>query len=281
MSIIRTKRSVNFTLIPNEIVNDANLRGDVLGLLVYLLSKPPDWRITIESLSALKRFGSKNTVNAALKALRSTGYADLKKRKDGTTAWTIYDTKHQPESHIPKSGICPDPKKPDPKKPDPKIWDALQNKDFYKELIEEQRTVDCDPRAREKSEFSLPDWLNPKTWNSFVEHRKAMKAPLTPHAVKLAISKLAELRADGNDPDHVIAQSILNGWKGLFEHKSSKRNGSVHETNSRPDNSAIGKVRRAIAERDAREAAERLRAGGQVSDYDCIELKSADWSTTH
>lgn len=135
--------------------------------------------------------------------------------------------------------------------------------------------------TRGHDSIDIPDWLNLESWNSFVEHRKNLKAPLTDHAKKLAISKLAELRESGNDPDHVIAQSILNGWKGLFEHKSSKRNGSVHETNSRPDNSAPGKVRRAIAERDAREAAERIRAGGQVSNDDCIELDPEDWSATH
>lgn len=34
--------------------------------------------------------------------------------------------------------------------------------------------------------------------------------------MKLAFTKLDDLRKDGYDPVQVIEQSILNGWKGFF-----------------------------------------------------------------
>ena len=43
MSVIRTKRIQDFTVLPNALINDASLDGDALGLLVFLLSKPADW----------------------------------------------------------------------------------------------------------------------------------------------------------------------------------------------------------------------------------------------
>jgi len=63
----------------------------------------------------------------------------------------------------------------------------------------------------------LPDWIPPGTWNAFLDMRRKMRKPLVPAAVKLAIKKLEDLRAAGNDPKLVLEQSILNSWQGLFE----------------------------------------------------------------
>lgn len=72
----------------------------------------------------------------------------------------------------------------------------------------------------------LPEGLPAEIWQAFREHRKAIKAPLTPAAEKLALKKIAELRAAGHDPAGVVEQSILNGWKGLFELRVSHPAGS-------------------------------------------------------
>lgn len=62
----------------------------------------------------------------------------------------------------------------------------------------------------------LPEWIDQKDWDDFKEMRKKQKAPLTQRAEELAISQLDKLRADGHDPQAVIQQSIMRGWKGLF-----------------------------------------------------------------
>jgi len=63
----------------------------------------------------------------------------------------------------------------------------------------------------------LPDWLPLETWNAFLEMRKKLRKEMGTTAVKLAIKKLEDLRAAGNDPKLVLEQSILNSWQGLFE----------------------------------------------------------------
>ncbi len=50
MAIIKTKRNVNFTTIPNSLVNDTRLKWSDLGLLVYLLSKPETWAVRVDAL---------------------------------------------------------------------------------------------------------------------------------------------------------------------------------------------------------------------------------------
>jgi hypothetical protein len=58
--------------------------------------------------------------------------------------------------------------------------------------------------------------LPPDDWLAFVESRRLAKAPMSVVAQTRAIAELDRLRRDGNDPVHVINQSIINGWKGLF-----------------------------------------------------------------
>lgn len=74
--------------------------------------------------------------------------------------------------------------------------------------------------------LKLPDWLDSEVWENFVAFRKEKKSALSDHAKKLAFTKLAELREAGHDPVAVIEQSILNGWKGLFEVAERKTQGN-------------------------------------------------------
>jgi len=61
-----------------------------------------------------------------------------------------------------------------------------------------------------------------EAWKSFVEMRKAIKKPMTPDGMKLAVNKLFKLMDSGNDPIQVLQQSVFNNWQGLFEVKGQK-----------------------------------------------------------
>lgn len=69
----------------------------------------------------------------------------------------------------------------------------------------------------------LPDWLPAEAWAEFVKMRKGIKKPLTEYAAKLVIKKLAEMVRNGQDPQEVLDQSILNCWQGIFEVKPAPR----------------------------------------------------------
>lgn len=67
------------------------------------------------------------------------------------------------------------------------------------------------------TELDLPDWLPRDAWVDWVEHRIAVKAPMTGRAATMAINHLAKLRAAGNDPVAVIEQSVRSGkWTDLY-----------------------------------------------------------------
>ncbi len=57
---------------------------------------------------------------------------------------------------------------------------------------------------------------------SFVEHRKAIKAPMTQIALDRMIKQLKELTADPEEQKAILNQSIINGWKGIFSLKDKK-----------------------------------------------------------
>jgi hypothetical protein len=103
MSIIRVRRTGNFTVIPNEVINDTGLSGAELGLLVFLLSKPEDWQVSIAGLAKMKRFGALEKVSNDLKKLREKGYALMRRHGDGSVTWTITDGKNdfKPNSEMP------------------------------------------------------------------------------------------------------------------------------------------------------------------------------------
>lgn len=63
-----------------------------------------------------------------------------------------------------------------------------------------------------------PSWIDKEAWDAFVEMRKAKgkRAPFTDKARDRIIIELDRLRSQGNNPDEVLWQSVVNGWSGVF-----------------------------------------------------------------
>lgn len=82
-----------------------------------------------------------------------------------------------------------------------------------------------------KVEISLPDWLDADDWLDWLDHRKAIRKPVSDRAKPRVLAALSKLRDEGHAPDEVIQQSIANGWQGLFplraRHENGKRLSSV------------------------------------------------------
>lgn len=100
--------------------------------------------------------------------------------------------------------------------------------------------------------FSLPDWIDRSTWDSYEEMRRKKRAPMTDRARELTVIKLDGLRKSGNDPKLVLEQSIEKSWTGVFELKS--QGGKV---NAIPERESWQQRR----EREQREQMERLIRG--------------------
>jgi len=69
--------------------------------------------------------------------------------------------------------------------------------------------------------FEVPGWVPAEQWMDFVKFRKdSGKAIRGETGARYAIRSLERLRESGNDPAEVLAQSIANGWIGLFAVKN-------------------------------------------------------------
>lgn len=72
----------------------------------------------------------------------------------------------------------------------------------------------------------LPDFVSRDVWQDFCEHRKAMRRPLTPQAVKGILTDLGKTPLNA---DAMLRQTITRGWTGVFpidgDKRSSKSNG--------------------------------------------------------
>lgn len=77
--------------------------------------------------------------------------------------------------------------------------------------------------------IELPEWLSKKTWGDFLAHRKQLKSPMTDEAQKRMIKKLENLKDDGHDPEQILDQSMVNGWKGIFSIKQEYSEKSERE----------------------------------------------------
>jgi predicted phage replisome organizer len=71
-----------------------------------------------------------------------------------------------------------------------------------------------------KDIFQIPEWIDLKTWDAFLEMRKKNHAIPTERAKELLIKELLKLKTEGDDPNAVLNQSIMNNYKGLFPLKN-------------------------------------------------------------
>ena len=76
----------------------------------------------------------------------------------------------------------------------------------------------CFEEVKNNEEMMLLEKIGIKkeVWESFIEMRKKIKKPMTDRAKILALNKLAEFKKNGNNPEKIIEQSVMNCWQGLF-----------------------------------------------------------------
>ena len=67
----------------------------------------------------------------------------------------------------------------------------------------------------------LPTWVSSETWIAFREHRTKMKAPMTNKVELLMLGKLDESRRKGHNPNSLLENAMLQGWKFPYEPKAN------------------------------------------------------------
>lgn len=68
--------------------------------------------------------------------------------------------------------------------------------------------------------FTPPEWIDREQWDKYIKLRPAKAR--TADALAAACVKLAEFKAQGHDPNKIVATSLANGWQGLFPPDQAK-----------------------------------------------------------
>lgn len=80
--------------------------------------------------------------------------------------------------------------------------------------------TDTDKEKKGAGAPPLPEGLDPKAWEAWVEYRRSIGKKLKPASHPAAMKALAKY---GAAQAAVVEQSIANGWQGLFELKAVPR----------------------------------------------------------
>ncbi len=217
MAVLRKEKKSNFTVIDNAIFKDRILSLKAKGLLCQMLSLPDGWEYSVKGLSTLCS-DKYSAITSGLKELEEAGYFRREQLFDGNKfAGYEYIISETPvmknsdftfsENPISENTISENP-------------NQLNTKESNTKTLRTNKYTVDDVIAQ------LPDELA-QVARDFVEHRKNLKAPMTGHALELAIKKANKLaHGDTNKAIEILERSIMNGWKGVFELKETNTSGN-------------------------------------------------------
>ena len=130
--IHKRNRHLAGTFIPNTLSQDESLTWGARGLLGYMLSLPPDWRLNEKHLVSVSP-GSRDHLRKLVRELEEHGYMRRTQVRGkgghmGFSLWEVWETK-QPPSDRPVSPLTDFPLTVDPSTVDP----STENPSTYKE----------------------------------------------------------------------------------------------------------------------------------------------------
>lgn len=190
--IFRKNRDTNFTVINNDIFEDNKLSLPAIGLLCYLLSKPPKWDVSPKILC--KKLNKKEHSKASyeyilevLKELENAQYLHKKKLHDGRTEYFVYDEPNRENTYLGNSLIDDLPNR---EKPNREIPDTNKELKDHKELKEKKKEK-ISPKSSKEYFDNIP------FFNEFWEVYPRKEAKLKSAKKFEKLSKAQKLRIIG------------------------------------------------------------------------------------
>ncbi|NKT91714.1 replication protein [Rhodococcus hoagii] len=86
------RRADHFTILSNAVLNDSRLSFRARGVLMWLLSKPADWRTRSESIAGQSPTEGRDAIRTAMRELESLGYLVRQKIQDDRGRWRTLQT---------------------------------------------------------------------------------------------------------------------------------------------------------------------------------------------
>jgi hypothetical protein len=207
MSIIRKSRpETNFYILDKKISEDRSLSWGARGLLIFLLGKPDNWRVSTQNLinetCESSRPSGRDSVKGFIQELIEVGYMVRSEKpshqEDGTFGAYDYIVSETPHTSTDK------PSTDKPSTVQPSTANPL--------LLSIEKTSRIEKKTKSDESATRPIDVSSEIWKDFLTMRKAQKAPVTETAMKGFIRE--SVRANLT-LEEVLELCCLKGWRGF------------------------------------------------------------------
>ena len=244
------KKTENFTMVHNNLIFDESISWKAKGILLYMLSRPSNWRYNAKEIAKNSKDGL-DSVYSGLKELVKERYVSRKKNADGTINYYIFEDKSENNIRDYQDKEEIEEKEKEEKEPDtenPNLDNPNQenpNLDFpHHNNIDntniEYNNIDSIYLYKSK-EFE-------KAFSDFKIMRVDKKEPLSKPAEDLILMKLYRLAGDNEQlAIEILNKSTINSWKDIFpldKKQGGNNNGNNGRNGKTKDNKATNKQRK-------------------------------------
>ena len=215
MSIKKEGSAKGYTVINNHLLKNTNLSLKAKGLLCLMFSLPENWNFSTAGLTSIVKDGEAS-VRATLKELEENKYlirTAIRDDKGIIVDWEyrIFETPYDP--HVENPNV---------------IYPHVENLhvdnraqlNTNKSIKDKLNTNKYKKESKKKefedilSEIEDEDIVN--ALGEFINMRKAVKKPLTAHALELNVKHLFELSNDKTTMIAIIEQSVMHNWLTFY-----------------------------------------------------------------
>ncbi|WP_175969660.1 hypothetical protein [Burkholderia sp. BCC0322] len=222
--IVRSRqKDRGFYMLDNVLANDQRISWSAKGMLVFLLAKPDNWRVSVEALVNFTKPSARPTgrdgVYSIINELIGAGYMSKQKNCDGSLDYMVYD---EPQTSD-QEGAGPHPENPDQagdtqireipnrEKPDPEN-PTLDNTDSKKKTVKASRNTERAERFDAQAHL-VSMGVEAKVADDWLKTRKAKRLAPTVTAFE-GVAREAEKA--GISMAEAVKYACVRGW-GSFK----------------------------------------------------------------
>ena len=223
------KKTENFTMVHNNLIFDESISWKAKGILLYMLSRPSNWRYNAKEIAKNSKDGL-DSVYSGLKELVKERYVSRKKNADGTINYYIFEDKSENNIRDYQDKEEIEEKEKEEKEPDTENPN-LDNPNLEKPDMENpnQENPNLDFPHHNNIDNTNIEYNNidsiylyrgkefQKAFSDFKIMRIGKKEPLSKPAEDLILMKLHRLA--GNNEQlaiEILNKSTINSWKDIF-----------------------------------------------------------------
>lgn len=236
MAIIRVDKRSNYTVVDNTFIRDMNLSMKAKGLMLLMLSLPPEWDYSVAGLSAICKEGM-TAIRGALKELEECGYL-RRERRNSEKGYFVYEyiLSEIPQPHNGNLHTVEE-QAADVYTENTHTENRMQlSKDILNKELLNKDNLEREKNAEEEvyeilSEISDKELR--ELYTDYVLQRRENGSPLTPKGLRMLIVRGFRL-SDSDMAVHraIVETAIINNWMNLYSPRDEEklgRNGYLEE----------------------------------------------------